>query len=216
MKKQFLFLSVCLLMINLSSTAQGVTTSEAVELINNRAINWEFPVVSDRLQLDQVGNNNQLTAIQQLDDNTSYILTAKQEGNENKGYIKQEGKGHESVLLQNGYSNEASLWSLGSNTQNFVQQKGNGNSINSLIENYNFNARATTSIQVGNVNRIDLQMNDAHADNNLLGLLVIQKGSGNSALLSLDNIQSPYLKVEQKGSGAAVSITQSAFNFPMK
>jgi hypothetical protein len=167
------------------------------------------------LQLQQIGNNNQITAIQQLNGNLQFILTANQEGTGNIGYINQLGNGHESLLVQNGNTNVANLWSVGSQTQNFVQQEGIGNLVNSYIENYNFQSRTTSSIQVGDGNKLNLQLPDNNSENSLIGIMVLQTGAGNSADLFLDHFEAPYLKVEQTG-GAAISISHSAFNFPTK
>ncbi len=101
-----------------------LTPGETVELISGQIIDFGYSVINDMLQLQQIGNNNQITAIQQLNGNTQFILTANQEGTGNIGYINQSGNGHESSLVQNGNTNVANLWSVGSQTQNFVQQEG--------------------------------------------------------------------------------------------
>ncbi len=88
------------------------------------------------------------------------------------------------------------------------------NQVNSFIENYNL-TRTATSIQVGDGNKLNLQLPDNNSENSLIGIMVLQTGAGNSADLYLDHFEAPYLKVEQTG-GAAISITHSAFNFPTK
>ncbi len=192
-----------------------LTPRETVELIKGQVIDFGYSVINDMLQIQQIGDNNQITAIQQLNGNAQYILTANQSGTGNIGYINQSGDGHESLLIQNGSINTANLWSVGSQTQNFVQQEGIGNQVNSYIENYNFQSRTATSIQLGDGNKINLQLPDNKAENSLMGIAVLQTGGGNSADLYLDHFEAPYLKVEQTG-GAAISITHSAFNFPTK
>lgn len=192
-----------------------LTPGETVELISGQVIDFGYSVINDMLQLQQIGNNNQITAIQQLNGNLQFILTANQEGTGNIGYINQLGNGHESLLVQNGNTNVANLWSVGSQTQNFVQQEGIGNLVNSYIENYNFQSRTTSSIQVGDGNKLNLQLPDNNSENSLIGIMVLQTGAGNSADLFLDHFEAPYLKVEQTG-GAAISISHSAFNFPTK
>jgi hypothetical protein len=192
-----------------------LTPGETVELISGQIIDFGYSVINDMLQLQQIGNNNQITAIQQLNGNTQFILTANQEGTGNIGYINQSGNGHESSLVQNGNTNVANLWSVGSQTQNFVQQEGIGNQVNSFIENYNSQSRTATSIQIGDGNKLNLQLPDNNSENSLIGIMVLQTGAGNSADLYLDHFEAPYLKVEQTG-GAAISITHSAFNFPTK
>ena len=44
-----------------------LSTSETVELIQRDIIDFENPIINDVIQLQQIGNNNELTAIQQLD-----------------------------------------------------------------------------------------------------------------------------------------------------
>jgi hypothetical protein len=130
------------------------------------------------------------------------------------GYTYQSGVNHELILNQNGNNNTANLWSFGSNTQNFVQQEGSNNFVNSYIENTSMDSRTATSIQIGDNNRINLQLPGTYT-NALKDILILQTGPGNSADLMLTHFDSPFLKVEQTG-GAAIQITHSAFNFPTK
>jgi hypothetical protein len=190
-------------------------TKENVEL--SQITDLGFLGINDVLQVNQIGNSNRITAIQQLSDNSSYILTAVQDGNSNTGYIKQDGNNHKSVLFQKGDANDASLWSIGSGTQNFVKQEGNGNQLQSYIENDNLASRIATSVQSGDNNKIDLQLIDINASNPITGVEVIQNGSNNFTELALDQFEAPYLKITQTGNSAPpVSVTHSAFSFPVK
>lgn len=206
-----------LVIISFSSFAQvyvleGVlTTSETMELIGGHIISFGS-AQRDVLQIEQIGNNNQLTAIQQLTQSGSYVFQTLQKGDNNMGYTYQSGVGHELILNQNGNNNEANLQSIGSNTKNFVQQEGSYNFVNSFIENTSLESRTATSVQIGDKNSINLQLPD---NNTNKSLMVLQTGTGNSADLLLNQFDAPSLKVEQTG-GATVLITQSDFNFPTK
>ncbi len=190
-----------------------LTTSETEELLQVNIIEFGSPVINDILQLQQVGDDNKLIAIQQLSDNTSYVFTAKQTGDGNIGYVNQTGNNHESLLFQNGNLNIANLWSVGANTQNFVQQEGNANLVNSFVENFNSPSKTVTSIQIGDDNEINLALIDEGAS--LSGIAVLQTGQSNFAELYLNHFDSPYLNVVQTG-GAKISITHTDFSFPTK
>lgn len=192
-----------------------VSTSETAELIQGNFIEFENPVLNDVIQLQQIGNKNEITAIQQLDDQATYVLTAEQNGNMNIGYIDQTGSKHESLLLQSGNSNVAHLWSRGSNTQNRVYQDGNNNLVDSYIENSLSFTKSTTSFQQGNNNLINLNFLSGITNPTPIGLLIDQGGTGNMADITIDNYNIPYLKIEQTG-GAKVIIQNSDFNYPMK
>ena len=192
-----------------------LTTGETFELIQRDFIEFDNPVLNDVVQLQQIGNKNELTAVQQLDDQATYILTAEQDGNKNIGYIDQTGSSHESLLLQKGNSNIANLWSRGSNTQNSVYQDGNNNLVDSYIENYGLTTKSATSYQEGNNNLINLDFLSGITNPTPNGLLIDQGGTGNMADVTIDNYNVPYLKIEQTG-GAKVIINNSDFNFPMK
>lgn len=194
---------------------EGVlTTSETVELIGGHIISFGS-LQKDILEVKQIGNNNQLTAIQQLTQTDNYVFQTVQTGDNNVGYTFQAGTGHELILKQNGNNNEANLWSFGSSAQNFVQQEGSNNFVNSYIENISMESRTATSIQIGDNNKINLQLTDTNPLNTLKGITILQTGPGNSADIMLNHFDSPSLKVEQTG-GAAIQITRSAFNFPTR
>lgn len=191
-----------------------LTKSETIELIGSHVISFGS-AEKELIGVKQTGDNNQLTAIQQLTQSENYIFQTVQTGYNNVGYTFQAGTGHELILNQNGNNNEANLWSLGKSTQNFVQQEGSGNFVNSYIENTSMDSRIATSIQIGDNNKINLQLTDMNAGNTLKGVAILQTGLGNSADLMLNYFDLPYLKVEQTG-GATIQITHSAFYFPTK
>jgi hypothetical protein len=194
---------------------EGILTStERLELIGGHIISFGSPQ-KDVLQIEQIGNNNQITAIQQLTQTGSYVFQTLQNGNDNVGYTYQSGAGHELILNQNGNHNEANLRSLGSNTQNFVQQKGSDNFVNSFVENTSIVSLTATSVQIGDNNRINLQLPDINPVDALKEIYILQTGPGNSADVMLNYFDSPYLEVEQTG-GSKISITHTQFNFPTK
>lgn len=191
-----------------------LSKSETIELIGSHVISFGSDE-KEVLGVEQTGDNNQLTAIQQLTQPDNYVFQTAQTGDNNVGYTFQAGTNHELILNQNGNNNEANLWSYGLSTQNFVQQEGSNNFVNSYIENTSTDSRTATSMQIGDNNSINLQLPDTNPVNTLKGITILQTGTGNSAELMLNHFDSPYLKVEQTG-GATVSITHSPFNFPTK
>ena len=194
---------------------EGVLTiSETMELIGGHIISFGS-APNNVLQVEQIGNNNELTAIQQLTQSGSYIFQTLQKGNDNVGYTYQSGVNHELILNQNGNNNNANLWSFGLSTQNFVYQQGSDNSVNSYIENTSMEVRTATLVQIGDFNSINLQLPDINPVSGLTGISILQTGAGNSADLYLDHSSASYLSVEQTG-GAVVSIMHSDFNFPTK
>jgi hypothetical protein len=194
---------------------ESISMSETTELIQGDFIDFEMPIINDVVQLRQVGSLNQLTAIQQLENPSVYILTAQQNGINNTGLITQSGDNHESLLLQKGNLNSANLSSNGSLTQNWVYQDGNSNRVESLIENYTLNPKSTISIQEGNNNEVMLNFLSVHENPTPNGLLINQEGNNNMTDITIDNYNVPYIKIEQTG-GAKVIIQNSDFNFPMK
>jgi hypothetical protein len=204
-----------------NETSQLLSADESLEwfLNNNNAVDFNFSGTTDVLQINQVGDHNEMVAIQQLSDNQNYILTGNQEGTGNKGYINQTGFDHGSILSQKNsegdLGNEANLWSVGNTTQNFVRQEGSENFVNSYVENTTGFIRRAISIQKGNNNRIDLALIEREEENNLMGVRVTQTGNANSANMILKNYDAPFIKVHQTG-GAKIEITHSDFYFPGK
>ena len=192
---------------------------DALDWFLNNPVDYSFSGTPNVLRINQIGNGNEMVAIQQLSDNQNYILTARQQGVGNKGYINQTGFDHESVLSQKNsegnLGNEANLWSVGGNTKNFVRQEGSENFVNSYVENTTGFIRRAISIQQGDNNRIDLELLGSGEADNLMGVRVTQTGDANSANLDLENFNSPYIKVNQTG-GANIEITHSDFYFPGK
>ena len=217
MKLRILF-TTFLAALTFSAFAQE-TGDELNWFLNNNAVEFNFTGVPGALQVNQTGNSNEMIAIQQLSDNQNYILTGNQEGTGNKGFINQTGFDHESILSQKNeegnVGNEANLWSVGSNTQNFVRQEGSQNVVNSYVENTTGFLRSAISIQQGNNNQIDLALLEREEINNIMGIQVTQTGDANSANLVLEDYNAPYIKVNQTG-GANIEITHSDFYFPGK
>lgn len=219
MEKSHYFLLVLLLAFSLQVYSQDdpeegtLTKGETVELINSNIIEPGFQGSNDVVQLNQAGNENTLVAVQQISGASTYVLTAYQTGDHNNGYVSQTGEGHETYLLQTGNFNHANMWSVGSKVLQTAKQEGDQNLINSYIENYSYSFRAAGIFQLGDHNRVQLQLSDHGTANSLSGIAIVQNGPGNSAELSLDHFEAPYLKVEQNG-GAVVAITHSDFYFP--
>ena len=197
---------------------EHLTEEEMLELVSNYLPQSEEIGNNNSSFIRQIGNESTITSIQEQEGNIYNQLIVDQYGWINKGYIKQTGTNHKSVLYQQNEipdkGNEASLWSIGSNTQNIVYQVGRGNIVNSYIKNNTGFEQMATSVQTGDRNRIDLAMLDLETTNPV-GILVTQNGADNSANLILDHFEAPYLSIEQTG-GASVIIQHSPFVFPTK
>lgn len=218
-KRLILFLGLFLIVFSTIAQKEEnsgrLSTGETAELISRDIIEFDNPIMKDVVHLQQIGNQNELSILQQIDNRATYILTAEQIGNKNIGYIDQNGDNHESLLLQRGNSNTANLWSIGSSTHNSVYQDGHNNQVDSFIQNQLPATKSATSIQQGNNNFINLNFLSGVIDPTPNGMLIDQGGTGNMADVTIDNFNVPYLKIEQTG-GAKVIINNSDFNYPMK
>ncbi len=199
------------------SLAQENLEEKIWELNEFHVIQIEPENPGNYAQIEQHGQHNQLVAIQQLSSATENSMTILQDGNRNSAYAKQDGENHRSLLIQKGNNNEASLWSLGGETQNLVFQDGNNNFVNSYIKNSNSVEKVIASIQQGNNNRIELQLNEFGSSTGALQSDIEQTGNGNLAEVQYNQFEGSGISITQTGNPAPpVIVKQSDFSFPMK
>jgi hypothetical protein len=194
----------------------------------NKIVNqvWlDIPGIEDLQYLNlayikQTGNQNNMVAFQQnLGASANQILT-EQFGENNFGTVTQTGYNHEINLFQNGTGNEAQLNFDGSLTFAEVRQSGNENSIHSNLNNFSKQIHSVMLGQEGSSNKIELTvLGSIFNPENDYTISVQQTGND---LAFQGNYESGMLPVEitQKsginGGGMSVTVSTSAFYFPLK
>ena len=200
---------------------QVISDEEMQDLLNSSEIQIENPIITNFSLIRQVDQANSFTAIQNRQGNLQNNILVNQNGTDNSGYINQTGSGLETKLWQYKSSNEASLWSEGENIRVEVKQDGDGNSINSFIENYFLVSRSAYLLQQGNNNRIELALfGDAVPSlSDAQQVEISQTGNDNSVDAMLENTFAP-ISITQtpgvNGKGMQINISNSVFAFPMK
>ena len=94
-KRLILFLGLFLIVFSTIAQKEEnsgrLSTGKTAELISRDIIEFDNPIMKDVVHLQQIGNQNELSILQQIDNRATYILTAEQIGNKNIGYIDQNG-----------------------------------------------------------------------------------------------------------------------------
>jgi len=200
----------------LASTAQVCSDENTWGLLDYDIMESGVLLNSNLTIIKQTGTQNNIVTIQQNPGVSANQILSNQHGARNVGYINQMGESHQTSLRQSGNRNEANLWSSGNLANTSVIQKGNGNFINSYIDNKVAQLHSASLVQHGRSNSIELALMGNSLSTDLdCTVSVVQTGNANMAELILDHFDAPYLKVEQTG-GAVITITHSAFSFPMK
>lgn len=217
----FIWLMIFAGMFPAIAIGQVISEEEIIELINGHILQFNNRSNSDLSFVRQVGDKNRATSIQEQEGILSNLLIINQYGIENVGYIEQIGYELKTYLWQYNLNNEANLWSVGGNIRTTVKQEGDGNIINSYIENYGVNSRSATLLQDGNGNRIDLSLRGDGFDNNLAEQAVIINQFGNQLEVKalMEPFSTPIVINQYSGSrreGMKVNISTSTFDFPMK
>nr|WP_321356816.1 hypothetical protein [uncultured Draconibacterium sp.] len=200
---------------------QLISDEEMQDLLNSSEIQVENPIITNFSLIRQIDQANSFRAIQNRQGNLQNNILVSQNGINNSGYINQTGTGLETKLWQYKSSNEASLWSEGENISVEVKQDGDGNSINSFIENYFLVSRSAYLLQQGNNNRIELALfGDAVPSlSDAQQVEISQTGNDNSVDAMLENTFAP-ISITQtpgvNGKGMQINISNSVFAFPMK
>ena len=201
--------------------AQDSEIEDIPELINNHIIETGKLNSVNLAFIHQVGDNNMIQSQQYQEGAVSNYFILNQNGFGNNGYINQEGAGHITQMQQTGLNNEANSWSLGEATLSLINQEGNDNKINSYIDNQGFLPKSVALEQNGNHNSIDIALlgNGFWNESFPKAAHVNQNGNNLEFNAVLDSYHSPILVEQQSGSsggGMTVTISNSAFNFPMK
>ena len=202
-------------------SAQVITKQELNELLNSRDIQMDNPIIQNLTVIRQVQDENQINSIQEQQGSASNHVLVNQNGTGNRGYIEQTGSGLETYLWQYNANNEANLWSVGENIHTSVKQDGEGNVINSYIENTGLVLRSAALVQEGNDNRIDLSLKgDGFGANAAEQTVVInQKGNQHEVKAFMEPFSAP-LEINQtpgvNGEGMKIDVSTSTFSFPMK
>lgn len=208
------------LFVAFSVCAQVISEKEINDLLKSQMLEIEDLQNSNITFIRQTGDQNSMIAFQQkLDLSSNQILTG-QLGNGNSGNISQIGNGHNTRLLQTGSENDAQLNLDGNATFTEVRQTGNANVIKSNLNNLSKQLHSVLLAQAGNSNQIQLDVlgNGSNAE---VDYSISIHQTGNELTFS-GNYESNMLPVEihQKsgatGEGMAVTVTTSAFYFPMK
>ena len=221
MKKMIALFSIIIFVGMYPAIGQVISEEEVIELLNGHVLNLDNQSSSNLSFIRQVGDKNTAVSIQGQEGVVSNLVMMNQDGIENKSYIEQNGSEIKTYLWQYNSANEANLWSLGQNIQTSVKQNGEGNIVNSYIENYGVNLRSATLFQEGNQNRIDLSLKGNGFGNNLVEQTVIinQFGNQHEVQAFMEPFSAP-IEINQYpgigGEGMKVNVSTSTFNFPMK
>lgn len=192
------------------------------ELINGHVCHVNELLFSNLSFIQQTGNENNAVSIQEQNGQLANFVDVKQLNQGNNAYIKQTGSGHGTFLIQNGIENEANLWSVGSLSITKVKQRGDGNIINSYIDNEKFLPKGALLIQSGNNNSIDFALlgNDGFwSDSWPRAAFVKQNGNDLGVTALFDSYNCP-IYIEQQsgpdGGGMKIDVSTTDFYFPGK
>lgn len=209
--KSIIFLSLFLLLIGFVSAQDN---SEVVAT----DIDYSILEFQDVFMKNNQGSLNESDILLTLQNQNSNYVFAKQEGEGNLTSISQEGRGHFTELIQVQNNNKANIWSLGKFSVTSVIQDGEGNLLNSYIDNNKNQLKSVLARQYGNENEISVALlNDGST---MRAAELIQLGNKNTINLVSDyEWDYPGISVKQQsgsnGQGMTVNLYQSAFSFPM-
>jgi hypothetical protein len=221
MKKLIVLLSLIVFGRMFPAIGQVISDEEVIELLNGHVLQMDNLPNSNLSFIRQVGDENTAISIQKQEGMVSNLVMVNQDGMGNTGYIEQTGSELETWLWQYNFTNEANLWSVGKKILTSVKQDGEGNLINSYIENDGVNLRSATLLQEGNQNRIDLSLKGDGFSNNPIEQTVIinQYGNRHEVKAFMEPFSEP-IEINQYpgtgGEGMKVDISTSTYNFPMK
>ncbi len=221
MKILILLFSLTLFVGIYPALGQVIPDEEVIELLNGHVLQLENEISNNLSYMQQIGEKNTTVSIQKQEGTTPNLVMINQKGIGNDGYIEQMGSEIKTYLWQKNLNNEANLWSVGKNILTSVKQDGEGNVINSYIENYGISSRSATFLQDGNRNRIDISLIGNGFENNLAEQTVIinQYGNQHEVEAHMEPFSAP-IEINQYpgmgGEGMKVNISTSSFNFPMK
>ncbi|MDX8339497.1 hypothetical protein SLH46_09910 [Draconibacterium sp. IB214405] len=209
----FIFL-FCFAQVN----AQDDLVEHLLELMQVGIVDCDLSLTNNSSVIGQVGNENSIDVKQEQNGLLNNSIFSIQLQTENQAGIVQQGSGHSTILKQDGNQNYANIWSVGSKTVTEVYQLGNGNSINSYIDNQGILPKSNLLTQVGDNNTMEVALlgnGDTWTERLPKTVDATQIGVNNNLELILDNSFLPGIKVTQTG-GMTLSIRQSDFYFPIQ
>ncbi len=219
MKMKIILLIALGIFVTYSGSTQ-ILEEEIANLTEGHILELENLQSSNLAYIKQAGDNNSIITMQQrIDDFSNPILTGQQRTG-NWGLLNQNGADHETSLWQSGLGNVALLRLEGSLTFTDVRQTGNENMISSNLNNLSKQLHSVLLDQAGNSNQIQLDVL-GNGSNTEVDYSISIRQTGND-LAFKGTYESNMLPVEihQKsgatGEGMSVTVTTSAFYFPMK
>lgn len=221
--KKLIYSLVLVILISLSVNVVALSQEEFImkDVLNGVVKEVEMMLFSNLLFLHQHGNENDLVSVQEQQGGTSNNVISLQNGLKNYAYVQQSGSGLDTRIEQHNVSNEANILLIGSNIQTTVKQDGEGNLINSYIENAGNVFRSASLLQEGNFNIIELSLiGDEFTDHSLEQTIIInQYGNQHEVKALMEPFSSP-LEINQtpglNGEGMKIDVSTSTFSFPMK
>ena len=176
--------------------------------------------IDDNKIIEALSESNLL--IQQISQaENAFVETDQPMSFSNKAIINQHGNNHNTSLSQTGEGNEALLLAVGGLTKTEVTQTGNYNSVLGIFGNNSQQLYSAMLEQKGDRNKIKLAllMNDEIPELERV-VSVIQTGNDlNFSFFGTNNSPDVPVNIEQKsgmnGQGMDVSVTTSAFYFPL-
>ncbi|UJP65721.1 hypothetical protein [Mongoliitalea daihaiensis] len=199
-----------------SIAQSGMAISNNLDLINAEILSIEFSSQKNVAVIQQLGNSNKSEILQQNTGNGSNTAVILQSNELNIGFIQQVGTYLSSSLLQIGIGNVANISSSGQNITQTIQQTGNGNVVNTNIENFS-NAIFNVALnQVGSNNLIDIIFsgtNSTFGDQFILN----QFGDGQSFRGDISTVSTPIEITQTPGiGGVGMQVNVSTFStFPI-
>lgn len=191
------------------------------ELVNGHIHKVDELLFSNLSFIRQTGNENQVTSFQEQQGKLSNFIEVDQLNFGNRASIEQSGFGHGTKLRQNGTGNEAKIGLNGNLTTIQIVQEGDGNRINSYINNQSGTTQGAFMEQYGNSNKIDFAQTgyDGYSAESLSKAAYIsQKGNNLEVNAAFDSFNPVHIEQQSGpgGGGMQVNVSTSDFSFPMR
>jgi hypothetical protein len=205
--KNYLFLLIAFFITLTSLNAQ-----EQSEEINNISLSNQIKKGVSEAIIQQITDGNTASILQnsQVAQLGNFTQIIQKEGIGNNSIITQIGIGIGLSNIQNGHNNTSNISLSGQNIILQANQYGDGNTINSIVENAGTGLREVLLEQVGNHNQIIFEF--LNRTDSRLPVSITQTGNGNNLSLKLDNIDSPVTVTQNPGlGGEGMQVTITTF-----
>jgi hypothetical protein len=216
--------NITIILFHILFFMSNLNAQVAYEIFEIFSVNHDFFInqsLKNSLSLNRVQDRNHIVTFQEQQKISTNILGVFQEGSQNSIYIDQSGSFLETRFLQYKSNNEANLWSVGEKIKVAVKQDGDGNKINSYIENSRNVFRSASLLQEGNFNKIELSLiGDGFTDHTIEQTIIInQYGNQHEVKAFMEPFYNP-LEITQtpgtNGEGMKIDVSTSTFSFPTK